>query len=330
MTAGLKTLSAGFLNCILFVLLSCGWARCQEQHASATNHVALELEVGSTYKFVAFGDTRFHDPADTEPANPAIRKALVEAIDKAKPAFISIGGDIVYAGDNAKDWEVWDAETAAWKQSGIPVYPALGNHDLKGNEATALANYFARFPKLQESRFYSVQLGKSVMLVLDSALDELNGPQGDWLKAQFSKVTSDTNFVFMVFHHPPYTSSSNEKTMGGGHSVRETERLLGKWLEERQQHISAPIVVFNGHVHNYERHEHNGVTYFVSGGGGAHAYPIPRTADDLYQNKGINYHYLQVNVNGTQAQITMNKVEIINGKANWTTPDSVTIKCASR
>lgn len=308
-----------------FGLVSCGLGHSQEQHLDTTNHVALELKVGDAYQFVAFGDTRFHDPADTEPANPAVRKALVEAIDKAKPAFVSIGGDIVYSGENAKDWEVWDSETALWKKDKIPVYPALGNHDLKGKEATALGNYFARFPELKASRYYSLQLGKSVMLVLDSALDELSGPQGEWLKEQFNKLNDGTNFVFMIFHHPPYTSSSDEKIYGGGHSARETEKTLGKWLEERQQHLRARIIVFNGHVHNYERHQYNGVTYFVTGGGGAHAYPVPRTADDLYQDKGVNYHYLLVEVEGQQTKITMNKVVITDGQAVWSKPDAVTI-----
>lgn len=324
--AKLNRTCALFLSGILLELVFCGWDQSQERHSGTMNHVALELKVGDAYKFVAFGDTRFHDPADTEPANPAVRRALVEAIDQAKPAFVSIGGDIVYSGEDRKDWEVWDTETAKWKQDKLQIYPALGNHDLKGKEATALANYFARFPELQESRFYSVRMGKSVMLVLDSALDELSGAQGDWLKGQFSKVTDATTFVFMVFHHPPYTSSSDEKIFGGGHTARETEKALGKWLEERQQHMRARIIVFNGHVHNYERHEYNGVTYFVTGGGGAHAYPIQRSADDLYQDKGINYHYLLIEVDGQQAQITMNKFEIVDGKARWSKPDAVTIK----
>jgi hypothetical protein len=37
-------------------------------------------------------------------------------------------------------------------------------------------------------------------------------------------------------------------------------------------------------VHNYERHEHGGVTYFVTGGAGAHAYPIERARDDPFQS----------------------------------------------
>ncbi|MGB2626313.1 MAG: metallophosphoesterase [Candidatus Acidiferrum sp.] len=324
------TISVLLLTAVLWLATSCNRVRSQEQALDANNHVALELNVPGAYRFVAFGDTRFHDPADTEVANPAVRKALVEAIDKVRPAFVSIGGDIVYDGEKAKDWEVWDSETATWKLDNVQIYPALGNHDLKGKQATALTNYFARFPELKESRYYSVKLGKNVMLVMDSALDELTGPQGDWLKDQFNKLPDDANFVFMVFHHPPYTSSSDDKAFGGGHTARESEKALGKWLEGRQQNMRARIIVFNGHVHNYERHEYNGVTYFVTGGGGAHAYPIPRGPDDLYKDNGINYHYLLIEVDGTRAQITMNKLEIVDGKAVWTKPDQVVINASAK
>jgi len=38
----------------------------------------------------------------------------------------------------------------------------------------------------------------------------------------------------------------------------------------RRQRLRARIVVFSGHVHDYECHEHGGVSYFVIGGGEAH------------------------------------------------------------
>ena len=305
--------------------VSCSYSRPAQRTPAPANHVALELDVPASFHFVAFGDTRFHDPADTEAANDAVRRALVAAIDQEHPAFVSIGGDIVYAGENPKDWQVWDSETAVWRQHKIPLYPALGNHDLKGNEQTALANYFARFPSLNESRFYSVRMGHTLLLVLDSALDEISGPQGEWLRSQLDHFSVETDFVFFVFHHPCYTSSSDEKTFGGGHSSRSSERALAQLLEDRQKLSRARFVVFNSHVHNYERHEHNGVTYFVTGGGGAHAYPITRKADDLYRDAGINYHYLLAEVDRNRLTITMNKLEFKDGKAMWSKPDSVTI-----
>jgi len=163
------------------------------------------------------------------------------------------------------------------------------------------------------------------LLVLDSSLDETSGPQGHWLTGKLDSIPADVDFVFFVFHHPPYTSSSDAKKFGGGHSARPGEQGLAKMLEQRQQNTRARFVVFSGHVHNYERHEHGGVTYFVSGGAGAHAYPIERAPDDPFQSKEVNYHYLLVEVDRGQMSVTMNRLELTNGKAAWTQPDSVKI-----
>jgi hypothetical protein len=163
------------------------------------------------------------------------------------------------------------------------------------------------------------------MLVLDSTLVELSGPQGDWLRYQFDHLPSSVDFVFLVFHHPVYTSLSDLNLFAHGHTARPQEQALGQFLEDRQKNLRARIIVFNGHVHNYERQEHSGVTYFVTGGGGAHAYPIPRNAADLYKDDGVNYHYLLVQVDHHRLTITMNKVELKDGKEAWSKPDSVTV-----
>jgi Icc-related predicted phosphoesterase len=298
---------------------------CCNKTSAQTSPVDLKLDVKTPFRFVAYGDTRFHDPKDFEAANPPVRMALVQAIADANPAFVCFTGDIVLDGFDADDWKVWDSETAIWREKKIPVYPALGNHDLHGDENVALGNYFQRFPALKNSRYYSVRAGNLLMLVLDSSLDEAGGPQSVWLADKLDHVSADVEFVTVMFHHPPYTSSSDEKKYGGGHSARPTELALAKTLEERQSHARYRIVVFSGHVHNYERHEHGGVTYFVSGGGAAHAYPIERAADDPFQSKEINYHYLMVEVDRHQMNITMNRLDLTGGKPVWTQPDSVKI-----
>jgi Icc-related predicted phosphoesterase len=286
--------------------------------------VELQLDAKTPFRFVAYGDTRFHDPKDTEAANPLVRVALVQAIAEVNPAFVCFTGDIVYNGNDADDWKVWDSETGIWRDRKIPIYPALGNHDLHGKEEVALGNYFQRFPHLKNSRYYSVRAANSLILVLDSSLEEASGPQGQWLTDKLDHVPTDVDFVFLMFHHPPYTSSSDAK-LHGGHSARPHEQALATMLENRQTHAHYRIVVFSGHVHNYERHEHGGVTYFVTGGGAAHAYPIERAADDPFQSKEVNYHYLLVEVDHQQLKITMNRVDLTSGRAVWTQPDSVKI-----
>ena len=298
---------------------------CTKNSAAQTVAANLQSKISTPFTFVAYGDTRFHDPTDTEAANPAARRALVAAIARANPAFICFTGDIVYNGHDANDWKTWDSETSIFREQRIPVYPALGNHDLHGNLQIALGNYFQRFPDLMQSRYYSVRAANALILVLDSSLGEVVGPQGQWLANQLDRVPADVDFVFIVLHHPPYTGSSDAKRFGGGHSARSSEQELAKTLEERQTHARFRILVFSGHIHNYERHERNGVTYFVTGGGGAHAYPIERSPDDPFQSKDVNYHYLLVQVDTQQVRITMNRLELKDGREIWTTPDNVKI-----
>ena len=302
----------------LLLLVFCA-AACLAQNQP----VELTAPVGTASRFAFFSDSRFTDPKNTRDSNAAIRQTLVRAITEAHPAFVSIGGDIVYHGDDANDWKTWYAETAAWREQHIPVYPVLGNHDLSGGKL-ALENYFQRFPELRNNRYYSVRAKNALLLVLDSSLSEVSGPQGEWLLKKLDSIPADVDFV-LVLHHPPYTSSSDDKEFGGGHSARSEEQELGKMLEKRQQSTHARFAVFSGHVHNYERHEHSGVTYFVSGGGGAHAYRISRAAGDLFRDNNINYHFLLVEVERGRLHVAMNRVELENGKSKWTTPDTATI-----
>ena len=312
----------------IIALLSC--AACtrsnsQQQYAPPPQPLELQLQVSTPFHFVVYGDSRFHDPKDTEAANPPVRQALVQAIAQTDPAFISFDGDIVYNGYDKDDWKVYDTETAVWREKKIPVYPALGNHDLHGSEKDALGNYFERFPELKNCVYYSVRAANIMMLLLDSALDETAGPQGQWVRQKLDHLPADVDFVLVVLHHPPYTSSSDAKKMGGGHSARSQELELAKMLEARQQSLRARIVVFSGHVHNYERHEHGGITYFVTGGAGAHAYPIERAKEDPFQSKEVNYHYLQVEDDAGKLKITMKRLNLVGNTALWTQPDSVTI-----
>jgi 3',5'-cyclic AMP phosphodiesterase CpdA len=306
---------------LLIALICLSALRLVAQNRPADIHISDSDRV----HFIAYGDTRFTDPADTNAANPEVRRELVKAIAAADPDFIAFGGDITYNGNDANDWKVYDSETEIWRQRHIRVFPALGNHDLHGNLQLSLANYFQRYPELDHSRYYSVTTGNVLMLTLDSSLPETSGAQGDWLMQKFDKIPAETDFVFIVLHHPPYTSSSDEKKFGGGHSRRSREEDLARFLEARQKMMRARIVVFAGHVHNYERHEHGGVTYFVTGGGGAHAYPIEREPTDLFQSTEINYHYIDVTVNSGKMVAVMNRLEMKNSVASWTQPDTVTI-----
>lgn len=309
----------------ILLIASSAVAACAQNHS-----LQISFPVHSPFRFVAYGDTRFTDPANVLDTNPFVRQELIKAIAAVRPAFISFGGDIPFNGFSEDDWKVYDRETSIWRDRKIPVFPTLGNHELRGDLNVGLANYFARFPMLQQHRFYSVRAANTLLLSLDSSLDETAGAQGEWLSDQFKLIPADVDFIFVSLHHPLVTSAGDKTNGRGGSSARPTEQQLATFLEHQQKQIRARIVVFASHVHNYERHERGGVTYFVTGGGGAHAYPISRASDDPFQSPDINYHYLLVEVERGKVKVTMNRIEIRDGVSKWTKPDSVVISCPNK
>jgi hypothetical protein len=285
----------------------------------------ISLPLETPFRFVVYGDIRFTNPKRTNVSNAVVRRQLVEAIADSNPAFISIGGDLVCKGDSSEDWKIWSEETAPWRERSIPVFPALGNHDVRGNQTKALASYFNHFPKLENNRYYSVRAANTLMLVLDSSLDELSGAQGQWLHDQIDHLPGTINFVAVVLHHPPFTNSHPTIT-GSGHAARAQETKLAQWLETRQLAMRARFVVFAAHVHNYERYEHGGVVYFVTGGGGAHPYAVARQAGDPLADDKVNYHYLLVEVEGSRMTITMKRFGMKDGRQTWTQPDQKVVE----
>src|SRR5215469_3645537 len=80
-----------------------------------TRPVEIQFSRSNALHFIAYGDTRFTDPADTNAANAEVRRELVKAIANAHPDFVTFGGDITYNGNDPDDWKVYDSETAIWR-----------------------------------------------------------------------------------------------------------------------------------------------------------------------------------------------------------------------
>jgi len=268
------------------------------------------------FKFVVYGDLRTTDPANTKDTDPVRRMALINKIADEQPAFVAVTGDLVLTGSNAMDWAEWDKETKPW--SGLQVFPILGNHDVRGGES-ALPNFFQRFPQLQNSRYYAAQYGNVRVLAVDSDLMVGDSsPEMQWLESEFNDIPAATDFVFVLLHHPSYTHSNDET----GHAARPQEHNLGAFLEAQQKKTKAKIVEVAGHVHNYERYEHGGVMYIVSGGAGAAPYPIERGPDDFYKESGPTYHYCRFTSTKGKLHMEMVKLEMKGDHPGWRVADS--------
>jgi len=272
--------------------------------------------------FAGYGDMRFTNPADTRHSNAAVREAEIARIAQEQPAFVVITGDLVLTGADAQDWKVFDAETVPLRQAGIELLPALGNHDVRGGAGHALENYFQRFPRLAGRRWYSVRSGNVLVFVLDSnSTDAPGSRQWQWLEQGLEALPRDIDFVLVALHHPPLTYS-HDKMFGGGHSVRSQEEQLASLLERHQKSMRARIIVLAGHVHNYERYEHGGVAYIVSGGGGATPYNVQRSAGDFYRDPGPTYHICNFTVDHRELRFEMLKLTFDGTEARWAVRDS--------
>lgn len=243
------------------------------------------------FQFVVVGDSR---------NGLEQHRRVVERMAQEVPDFVLGTGDMVDEGFREDEWQqFFDVEGQMLRDN--VYFPALGNHDRQGRGRTA-DTYRAYFSVPQDGdggRYYAFTYASARFLVLDSnsysfALTD----QTAWLERELIAARQDPQIkhIFVVMHHPPFSISLH----GGARDLRE------RWtpLFEKYQ-VSA---VFSGHDHVYERAEHNGVRYFVTGGGGAPLYPRRPQPNpiDLEAVKKFErvLHYLRVTLSGNRVEVT--------------------------
>ncbi len=267
-------------------------------------------ELGPEVNFIAYGDMRFTDPANKTATDPRIRKWLVYKIAAERPSAVLLNGDVPLAGDVTNDYVVYHQETQAWRDAHLRVYPALGNHEFHGpNPQQCLENWWNAFPELRNRRWYSVQLGSRIYsIALDSDTSLLpDSDQGRWLTKQIQNLPPTVDFLVISLHHPP--SADIQTHIEVDHNPRPNEIALRDLLSRLQATSHARIIVSAGHIHNYERHLIDNVTYLVSGGGGAKPYFVERTPDDLFQSSLFpNYNYVKFVLKPDRLEATMYRV----------------------
>ena len=268
-----------------------------------------QFAAGKPLHMVAYGDTRFADPALTSGTNPRIRKWLVDRIAQEHPAILLITGDTPFHGGAADDWKVFDQETEPWRKEGILTLPTTGNHETLGGWSEGIKNYLDHFPSIERHRSYSALVGNVEVISLDMN-SEAPDQQVIWFGQQLDHVPPQVDFLMILYHMPWMADEQSEMFV----QLPSADALLyRKVLEAHLDKLRAKVLVLNGHIHNYERFEQHGVEYVVTGGGGAEPYPLLiRGAADLYHDHPRGhpvYHYLTLDVNGRSLHATMWRVK---------------------
>jgi hypothetical protein len=272
--------------------------------------------------FVVYGDTRFTKRDHV--ANALARRALVAGISGENPQAILVGGDLVYNGRDSDDYATYRSETAEWARRGIPVFPALGNHEfhdcsVHSDDSSCLRNWWRTFDALQlrPYRWYSVTLGDSLLaLVLDSDSSLKPGSeQRTWFERQISDADTGIRFMLVLLHYPPV----RDVVFPRGKDEGEVQR----YLSANAPRLRARVIVVGSHVHNYERFSRDGVTYLVSGGGGAKPLPVLRMSGELSTlATSVNFHYLRFALQGERLTGTMVRFDADDASGNpWSEPD---------
>ena len=290
--------------------------------------VVKDSDLPRNFSIIAYGDMRFTDPSNTNPANPEARKALVAKVAELRPDALILTGDVPWHGTIAADYDEYRVETAAWRAEKLRVYPALGNHEFSGKGPdNALQNWWGAFPELKDRRWYSVALGSRVYLIcLDSNSDLMPGSaQRTWLEDQVAHLPAKVQFVFVALHHPPVADIQTKFHVD--HNPRPNEISLRDYLSKIAPASHAQFIVVAGHIHNYERAAVDGVTYLVSGGGGAHPYEVDRTPQDQYQATDFpNFHYIVFRLEGRKLKATMVRLAFPMGaQPEWQVRDNFVI-----
>ena len=187
---------------------------------------------------------------------------------------------VLMLGDNLYDDDYTGEFLEPYKpllDRGVKFYATLGNHDRD------LEIHFKPFNMGDKDR-YSFDQGNARFVALNS-----NHPteieQLKWLDTVFADAGDKWRIAF--FHHPLYSS---------GQHAAESRDVIRPALEAALVR-NRVNVVFSGHEHAYERvRPQQGVSYFVSGGGGRYLYDVRKS--DFDEVAVSEHHFMVAEVAG--------------------------------
>jgi Icc-related predicted phosphoesterase len=238
-------------------------------------------------------------------SNDAERVLLINEITKQNPAMIVLLGDMVFDGSDVKEWRGFDKLLIPARQSKIPVYPVLGNHEYRGFNSTAENNFRSRFPQLKKSEWYIQKYDSIALVFLNSNRPDMCPVKWDaqqtWYERSMKQLDADSSVkaVITFLHHPAYT---NSVVTGDEPDVQLA--FVPAYVKSKKG-----LALISGHAHTYERFRKDGKTFIVSGGGGGPRVGLHDGIDfhkDLYPGSSPRpFHFLLLNRDSSGINITV-------------------------
>jgi predicted phosphodiesterase len=253
--------------------------------------------IDTAFGFLVVGDTQ---------NNPKVTKSVSDLAWGHRPNFIVHCGDLVGTGSNKREWVHEFFAGAADILSRYSMFPTLGNHEQNA------ALYYQYFTMPDPEYYYQYSWGNTDFFVVDTNKRIASGTeQVEWLEKALAASESTWKVVYQ--HHPAWTSDENDYGNTWKGSSSQGYPPVQKTLVPLYEKYGVDVV-FNGHIHLYERtwpirdrktvEAGKGVVYITTGGGGGSLENFAPNRTWFSSNKRVGHHFLMVNVNGSEMEIS--------------------------
>ncbi len=222
--------------------------------------------------------------------NETATQLIFHEINDRRPAALFILGDVVSLGYLNAKWKPVDTNLKLLRGNNIPVYAALGNHEVMINAAKGEQRFQSRFPEHRATGYVEVVDSVAVVL-LNSNFSKMTPAdirkQDAWYRQTLARLDTGAavKLVIVGCHHSPY---SNSKVVGSSLPVQ--RHFVPPFMQSKKC-----VLFLSGHSHNFEEFKMGGKQFLVIGGGGGVHQPLNTTGlPDLAANYKPEFHYLEV------------------------------------
>jgi 3',5'-cyclic AMP phosphodiesterase CpdA len=247
--------------------------RFQESKTLSMRSFSVSPSSPSQFSFAVVGDTHVGNQ-DTTRMERILTAAAAEG-----DQFVIFLGDIVDKGIREDIVAVQDA-VARSAFSGKALY-VIGNHDV-------FEGGWNHYKELLGSSHFSVDVGNSRFIGIDTADGSLGKDQFDWLESELSKPPMENTFI--LSHYLPYVPHQ-----------RTYLRLSDEIEAARVMKLASRYQVrgwLGAHYHSFGTENIEGVTYVVAGGGGGRRMEPVKS-----------FFFVQVIVNGSDVRFELRPVD---------------------
>ena len=236
--------------------------------------------------------------SDTQ-GNPKVSGRVAEHAWGLRPNFLLHPGDLVSTGTVKQQWLEHFFSSMKPLLERVALFPVLGNHERD-------ARFYYDYMSLPDPEYYyTFEYGNAQFFMLDSNRKVSPGSeQFQFLERELRRSTAEWKIV--CYHHPAYSSDENDYgNTWYGPSTRGDLRTR-KLVPLFDAH--GVDIVWNGHIHSYERtwplrgdkaaSPRDGTVYMVTGGGGG-GLELAGPIRPFFQNTvKRGHHFCYVAVNG--------------------------------